>query len=72
MSDFGDDGPDDAFDPSAAPDAEQVARRLHELRHERAREVVDWDALTPGERLVLVGIIGALLDWLRRQGSLRG
>jgi len=70
MSDFGDFDPDDAFDTEPA-DAEQVARKLHQYRQERERESVSWDDLSTAERLILVAIIAKLLDWLRRQGSLR-
>lgn len=59
---------DDAFDTEPA-DPEQVARKLHRLRREQGRELVDWDTLPPSERAVLVHIITRLLDWLRRQGA---
>lgn len=66
---FGDFEEDDAFDREP-PDAEQVARRIHRLRHERGRESVTWDDLTASERLVLLGIVEDLLAWLRRQGAI--
>jgi hypothetical protein len=66
---FGDSEPDDDYVEGNVPDPEQVARRLHELRRERDRESVDWDALSTSERLLLVAIVAALLAWLRRQGT---
>jgi hypothetical protein len=66
---FGDAGPDDTYVAGNVPDAEHVARRLHELRRERSREQIDWDDLDEHERALLVAIIGALLAWLRREGT---
>lgn len=65
---FGDFDPDDAVDTEPA-DPEQVARKIHRLRRERGFESAEWDDLTPGTRLILVGIVVDVLGWLRRQGS---
>lgn len=69
MSDeFGDLDDDDVFGTEPA-DAEQVARRLHELRQREGFEITDWDTLTDSDRGALVQMIVVLLAWLRRQGS---
>lgn len=70
MSDFGDFDPDDALD-TEPPDAEQVARRLHHYRLERARETRGFDELDLAEQTILVAIAAALIAWLRRQGAIR-
>jgi hypothetical protein len=69
MSDFGDIEPEDSFVAGNRPDAEPVARRLHELRRSEGRELVDWDTLLPSERALLVLIVRRLLDWLEREGT---
>ena len=69
MSDFGDFTDDDAW-AEEGPDPEQVAKKLHELRLVRNRETARWDALSPEERAVLIGIFVHLIEWLRRQGAL--
>lgn len=70
MSDFGDFDPDDAW-AEEPPDAEQVAKKIHQYRRENGRETVDWDSLDLAERTLLIGVIVRLLAWLRRQGALR-
>ena len=70
MSDFGDFEPDDAVDTEPA-DPEQVARRLHRYRRAAGMETFGWDELTIAERAARIAIIAKLLDWLRREGSLR-
>ena len=67
--DFGDFDPDDAFDPNEPPDPEQVAIKLHRLRYERSLESRRWDQLSINEQTVRIGVVIALLLWLRRQGS---
>jgi hypothetical protein len=68
VSDFGDFDPDDAYDTEPA-DPEQVARKLHTLRHGNDLEPDTWDELSDERRILLVLIAGRLLAWLRRQGS---
>lgn len=69
MPDFGDHDADDAYDPTAAPDPVQVARRHHEYR-----QAVDddppppWDDLTDQQRAVAVEVVRRLLAWLVRSG----
>lgn len=70
MTDFGDFDEDDAYDPSPA-DPEQVARKLHDLRLDAGLEDVVWTALADDERAIRIELLGILLRWLRRQGSLR-
>ena len=65
---FGDWEPDDSYDREPA-DPEQVARILHALRRDRGLESIDWDALGEPGRVVLVAVIAALWDRLRREGS---
>lgn len=67
---FGDLEPDDVFGTEPA-DPEQVARKLHQLRRERALEDVDWDELTPASKLVLIAVLVDLIEWGRRQGVFR-
>jgi hypothetical protein len=69
MSEFGDIEPEDSYVEGNVPDAEQVARRLHELRQERGLETEDWDALVRERRALLILIVGALLAWLNREGT---
>lgn len=64
MSIFGDFDDDDAFDTAPA-DAEQVARKLHELEGGR------WRNLTDEQQAARVAILVLLLAWLRRSGALR-
>jgi hypothetical protein len=70
MSDFGDAEPEDSYDV-APPDPEQVALRLHELREAHGLEVRRWEELTLGQQRALIAVVAMLLDWLRREGSLR-
>ncbi|MET0415645.1 MAG: hypothetical protein ABW022_06455 [Actinoplanes sp.] len=65
---FGDFDPDDAYDREPA-DPEQVARKLHALRHSEALEGASWEELTPAQQTLLVLIVARLLAWLRRQGA---
>jgi hypothetical protein len=67
---FGDFTDDDALDTEPA-DPEQVARKLHAIRLERGLEADEWEELVEERRALLVAVIGRLLAWLRRQGSLR-
>jgi hypothetical protein len=62
---IGDYEPDDAYDPTAPPDPEQVARKLAEYTGE------DWEHLTAGTRLRRLEAVRLLLEWLRRSGALR-
>lgn len=66
---IGDAGPDDAYDPTGRADPEQVARRLYELRRERWQTLPPWQSLSAGERADHIGVMLALLEWLRRQGT---
>jgi len=68
MTSFGDSGPDDSYNPAPA-DPLQIARRLHELRRHDRLERKDWDRLSRREQDVLIGIIGALFAWMRREGT---
>jgi hypothetical protein len=68
MSTFGDDEPDDAWDPERA-DPEQVAHRLHELRLGEGLEGSSWEQLSPARRALLILIVARVLDWLRHEGS---
>jgi hypothetical protein len=68
VSDFGDLDDDDVVGTEPA-DAEQVARRLHELRLREGFEITDFDTLADSDRGALVQMIVVLLAWLRRQGS---
>lgn len=61
---FGDFDPDDAYDVEP-PDAEQVARKLHQLEGGR------WDDLTDEQKAARTVLLALLLAWLRRQGALR-
>ena len=70
MTDFGDYDNDDALDTAPA-DPEQVARKLHALRRQSDYETVEWDALSDGEKIVLIAIMAHVLAWLRRQGAMR-
>ena len=65
MSSFGDYEPDDAYDPTAPPDPEQVARKLAHFQGE------DWCNLTAGARSRRIAAMVALLAWLARSGHLR-
>jgi hypothetical protein len=67
---FGDFDVDDALDTEPA-DAEQVARKLHELRlrAEVADDGRSWDELEGDERGVRIEVLVVLLAWLRRQGA---
>jgi len=67
---FGDFDDDDAFAVEPA-DPEQVARRIHQLRRDNAREALDWEQLDDAERLVLVAVAVELVAWGRRQGVFR-
>jgi len=67
---FGDHDPADTFDPTARPDPEQVARRLHDLNRARSSGP-RWDEMTPAARLLAVAVVVDLLAWLRRSGHLR-
>ena len=69
MSVFGDTEPADALDVTGRADPEQVARRLHELRRDRDRNLAPWEVLGAGERAAAVAIMLALLEWLRREGT---
>ena len=71
MNGFGDDGPDDAYDPTTPADPEQVARRHHDLRVAREPLLHRWDDLSAGERAAAVAVMVALLEQLRREGTLR-
>jgi len=62
-------GPDDSYDPTGRADPEQVARRLYELRRERWATLPRWEHLSGGERAAHVGVMLALLEWLRREGT---
>lgn len=66
---FGDIEPDDSYVAGNIPDAQQVARRLHELRMERGLEGTTFDGLTPERRGLLIIVVGALLAWLTREGT---
>jgi hypothetical protein len=70
VSDFGDFERDDAFDPAPA-DPEQVARKLHDLRRALEPELPTWTALDADEKAIRIRVVMRVLDWLRRQGSLR-
>lgn len=70
MTNFGDDEEADAYDPTASPDPEQVARKLWKLRRAKVA-LAKWDDLSDTERSDETSIIGELLAWLRREGSLR-
>jgi hypothetical protein len=70
MSDFGDFDDDDAFGTEPA-DPEQVARKLHALRRERAIEGADFDELTLAQQTLLIAILAELIEWGRRQGVFR-
>jgi len=66
---FSDHEPDDSYDPTAPPDAVQVARRLHQYR----QAVEDpapwsWEALSDEDRAEKVEVMRRLLAWGRRQG----
>ena len=51
--------------------AEELARTLHNARRFVATTPLpEWDDLSPDERAVGVALMGAILDWLRRQGAL--
>ena len=70
MSTFGDFDDLDAFDTEPA-DPEQVARKLHQLRHRDALEAVYWAGLGPGVRSRLIKVAADLIAWGRRQGIFR-
>lgn len=57
---------------STDPDTPQrLARRLHDVRRVMAGGVIrPWDQLAPDEQAVAVDLMAALLDWLRREGTL--
>ena len=66
---FGDDGPDDAYDAEGEPDAEQVARRLHEYRSMVEQLVgrerlAAFDALDPAERSLASSVGAVVVAWL--------
>ena len=67
MSGFGDYDPDaDAYDPTAPPDPEQVARKIAEL------DYINWEiSLTDAARRRRIGVALDLLAWLKRSGHLR-
>ncbi len=69
MSDFGDFDDDDAFAHEPA-DAEQVARKLHQLRQREGLEGHSWDDLDLAQQTLLILIAAAVLRWLIRQGAL--
>lgn len=68
---FGDIEADDAYDPTGAPDPAQVAQRLQELRTELDAATPAWPELDDDARAVAVEAMRRLIEWLRRQGSLR-
>lgn len=72
MADFGDFEDDDAFD-TAAPDPEQVARKIIALRRELSADTIEptWQFVPEHERALTIAVVTRLLDWLRRQGGLR-
>ena len=66
---FGDAGPDDSYDPTARADPAQVARRHYEFRVARWQTLPRWESLSAGERADHTGVMLALLEWLRREGT---
>jgi hypothetical protein len=68
---FGDDEPEDAFDPTGVLDPEQVARRLHELRVADGLDRAMWDELSKPMRARIVLVIVALLAWMRQEGAIQ-
>jgi hypothetical protein len=64
---FGDYDPDaDAYDPTAPPDPEQVARKIADF------DGINWDVgLTAAARRRRIGVALDLLAWLKRSGHLR-
>jgi hypothetical protein len=69
MTDFGDFELDDAYDPNEPADPEQVAIKLQTLRYDRSLESRRWNQLTVNEQTVRIGVVIALLAWLRRSGA---
>jgi len=65
MAEFGDYEDDDAYDPTAEADPEQVARKIRQF------EGGDWEELTQAQRTVRISIALRILGWLRRSGHLR-
>ena len=70
---FGDDGgADDSYAADGAPDPEQVARRLHEHRRWLSANALPiWEDMDTEEREVAVLLMGLIIDWLRREGTVR-
>lgn len=66
---FGDWEPDDSFAREPA-DPEAVARIIHALRVAHALEDRGFDDVDGVSRTVLVAIAAALIERLRREGSL--
>ena len=62
---IGDYTDDDAYDPTAPADAEQVARKLASFNGE------DWRNLTPGTRERRIQAMIRLMAWMKRSGHLR-
>lgn len=61
--------PDDQFVRGNIPDADQVARRLHELRKATGEELPEWDVLDGNEQNRAIVLMSALLAWLDLEGT---